>query len=195
MLARAIEKFPGASGEQCDYRYHLKNNDEPVAEVTFDAQLDRFELISVGGTAPSKDDRDDFEPPRGARHPAAMALDDLEQPFEFAGETDGLLEFSFVPVDAETKKEIDAAVTGAVWVDPRTEELKRMRIWTSAPFSPAFMVKLREFDQHFSFVHDPVAGGMVIERMSFRIEGRALAFKKLDERMEMVFDQFRCPSP
>ena len=194
VLSRAIAKFPGEAAERCDYRYRMVSSEEPDQVVRYDADASTFQLLSLDGVPPTDDERDDFEPPRNSRHPAAMGPEDFDQGFTFEAEENGLLRFAFVPLDEESKKPIDDAVRGALWIDPAVEEVRRMEIRTTEPFAPALMVKLKTFEQAFSFAYQPALRGMAVERMRFRVQGRALAFKKLDVNAEMVFDQFDCPA-
>ncbi|MFK3975152.1 hypothetical protein [Shewanella vesiculosa] len=163
----------------------------------FDAsqpEMQRWTLVSENGEKPDKKRTDKYQ-----QHQQDLKEDKDENSQELAfsdlidlttlvlvAEDETSVAFKFVP----NIKELDnAALTGMLYLDKASKQLKKILISNTDDLNPAFSVTLTKFELELGFA---VFEGLAMpEHTSTTIEGTAAIFKSLDSIQTVTYHDYK----
>lgn len=165
---------------------------------------ERWELVSVDGRTPTRDEADDYrDSKRGDRGFLGGGDDDSDEDedgpatvvspgsLELLEEDDSHWLLGFVPTgDDEKEAKFMKKMSGTVRIAKPAGYLEFLDISSRKPVSPMVGVKIRDFNTRFEFA-EAVAGGPVVPvAFRFRVKGRAFLAVGFDEMETLEFSDF-----
>jgi hypothetical protein len=182
----------------------VRNGKETVA--SYDPRLPedkRWSLLSVDGRRPTGEEREEFEKRRaGGGEQENDSEESDEQGFSAVIEADSLTpledsathvvyRFKPSPGEEEDDSGMSEHLDGKLRISKNGPYVESLEMRSRKPFSPAFSVKIKEFSTVMTFAPAGENGTVLPESVSVRMVGRAMLFKKLDERVETRFSDYR----
>lgn len=220
-VQKALEVMDEGDLELWAYTIKTEMLDKTVIEHFDPSKPDgeQWQLISVNGQNPSADEMEEYNDRKKKERERQESKDQDEQDEEKNGKTislglnkmidqngltlikkeSGLEEYSFQPL-AEKKDddEMMKYLTGTLIIDTKAQErpyIEQLILYSQETFSPAFSVKISRFrtDMRFQAVHE--GGPIFPHTIKTEIEGKAMIFKKIDEKVTVTYSEYEYRGP
>jgi hypothetical protein len=166
-------------------------------------QGERWVLVSVDGGPPAEKDQAEFRQWLGEANPDEADQDSDQEEIramitpgtlELAEETPDRVVYRFEPAaedeeDAEFYKHVDATL--CIARNGSRPYVESVALVSREPFSPAFGIKVKEFSTVLSYAPVGSAGTVLPSRVEMRMAGRAMLVKKIQETVDVRFQDYR----
>jgi hypothetical protein len=161
-------------------------------------KFDRRQLLTVNGVTPDGDRLEEFREAEEKRigdiDPATSGYRYLvdSETLEFVEETDGYVEYSYVP-RVKTMEDSRDSLHGTLLLNTQTGQIKKLEIQNTEELSPLFSVTVDTYSLAFSF--QQAQGENLLHRLESHAVGKAGFLKSFDSQVEVVFSDYRRARP
>lgn len=173
-------------------------SDEGVFVATHDPRKEQpWELLTVDGREPTRDERDDFLSERAARQEDDNDDDDSRTmvapgSVELIDESDGHWQFSFSPrVDSDEERKFMEVVEGRLEVAKTGHYVRKVELRNLETIKPGRGVKLEVFDTRFEFAPSPDGSAVLPAVVHTKIKGRVMLVMGIDEELTVEFSDYQ----